>query len=404
MTTNGKGAPITGTPQKKEKLCNHSDECKVTENQRDAQTNCNIFAPTADAKIKDIISSASVASDRPVAATRAASEIVGEMERAKQREARRKPRPKVIHKTRTYNDMLRYAMTLPPLESLWHDMIFRGDVACIFADSGQGKSILATQIGADIASSGKSVINFDFEMRLEALVKRYSDAMGAPCVLPDTYYHTDMEAITNQDNIGLPVLERIRQEVIKTETDNDIKVDVVIIDNMMTCCAELEKGEEAQYFVMSLKDLRDELDVTIILVAHTPKRFLSTTITQNDLAGSKKIYNLLDSVVAIGRSATDTKTRYIKQLKNRVGMEIHGIDNVIKCHIDNDGGMLKFVEDGTCNEQELLRSLNETNDEAVKAQCVELKKAGKTIDEIAAATGFSRTKVGTITKGIKHSV
>lgn len=55
--------------------------------------------------------------------------------------------------------------------------------------------------------------------------------------------------------------------------------------------------------MMKLMNLKKQYGWSLLVIAHTPKRNLSSPITQNDLAGSKKLYNFFDSVVAIGKSA-----------------------------------------------------------------------------------------------------
>ena len=54
--------------------------------------------------------------------------------------------------------------------------------------------------------------------------------------------------------------------------------------------------------------------ISILVLAHTPKRSLDCPITSNDLAGSKRLYNFFDSVFTIGKSAQDGGLRYVKQL------------------------------------------------------------------------------------------
>ena len=78
-------------------------------------------------------------------------------------------------------------------------------------------------------------------------------------------------------------------------------------------------------------------------------------ITQNDLAGSKKLYNFFDSVFAIGKSAKDNSVRYIKQLKVRYGNYTYDADNVIVSAIEKIGTFLQFVNIGYAAEKEHLK-------------------------------------------------
>ena len=67
----------------------------------------------------------------------------------------------------------------------------------------------------------------------------------------------------------------------------------------------------------------------MLVIAHTPKRNLSSPITQNDLAGSKRLYNYFDSVFTIGQSARDANIRNVKQLKARSTEIFYGSTNVL---------------------------------------------------------------------------
>ena len=80
-----------------------------------------------------------------------------------------------------------------------------------------------------------------------------------------------------------------------------------------------------------------------------------TEITQNDLAGSKKLYNFFDSVFAIGKSAKNSSVRYIKQLKVRYGNYTYDADNVIVCVNEKVGTFLQFVDIGYAVEKENLK-------------------------------------------------
>ena len=74
-----------------------------------------------------------------------------------------------------------------------------------------------------------------------------------------------------------------------------------------------------------------------------PKAFTGLSITSNDLAGSKRLYNFFDSVFVIGKSALDGGLRYVKQLKVRYGTFSYDADNVIVYEIEKTDAFLQFV-------------------------------------------------------------
>lgn len=60
--------------------------------------------------------------------------------------------------------------------SLWYE----GEVACLFADSNVGKSILAVQIGQAVAELERKVLYYDFEMQDDMVGQRYMSDGGEP--------------------------------------------------------------------------------------------------------------------------------------------------------------------------------------------------------------------------------
>lgn len=50
-----------------------------------------------------------------------------------------------------------------------------------------------------------------------------------------------------------------------------------------------------------LKTLKNKYDLSLLILAHTPKRDLSKQLTRNDLQGSKMLINFCDSCFAIAK-------------------------------------------------------------------------------------------------------
>lgn len=62
------------------------------------------------------------------------------------------------------NECLDKARSLPPLVTLYPNVVLEGDLCVIFGQSGIGKTIFAMQVARDIAASGRRVLYADFEM------------------------------------------------------------------------------------------------------------------------------------------------------------------------------------------------------------------------------------------------
>ena len=121
-------------------------------------------------------------------------------------------------------------------------------------------------------------------------------------------------------------------------------------------------------------------------------------ITQNDLAGSKRLINFFDSSFAIGVSAKDEALRYLKQIKCRYGSFTYDSGNVIVCHIEKINSFTSFVIDGYSNESEHLKQPSDKDTEELAAKVKELVSSGRSYRDVAQTLGISHSKVQRIIK------
>lgn len=135
---------------------------------------------------------------------------------------------------------------------------------------------------------------------------------------------------------------------------------VLIIDNLTYLKNETEKAKDALPLMKHLKALKNKYSLSILCLAHTPKRDLSKPITRNDLQGSKMLINLCDSSFSIGESSNDKNTRYIKQIKARNTEIIYDTENVCICHIEKPYNFLQFEFLNFGTEQEHLKQISES--------------------------------------------
>lgn len=168
---------------------------------------------------------------------------------------------------------------------------------------------------------------------------------------------------------------------------------MLIIDNLTYLCIASEKGDAAGMLMFRLMALKKKHSLSILVLAHTPKRCLSNPITQNDLAGSKKLYDFFDSVFAIGKSAKDNSVRYIKQLKVRYGNYTYDADNVIVSAIEKTGSFLQFVNIGYATEKEHLKEPSDKDNTEEIAAIKQMVSDGKSYRSIASELGISLGKV-----------
>jgi len=149
-----------------------------------------------------------------------------------------------------------------------------------------------------------------------------------------------------------------------------------------------------------LNSIKKKYNLSILVLAHTPKRDASKPLTKNDLSGSKMLMNFCDSCFAIGESAQETGLRYIKQIKQRNTEMIYDTNNVIVCKIEKETNFLKFVFMGYENE---LDHLKPRNNEDRLNEILELKKQGLPNTQIAEKLGISEGTVRNILKKIENN-
>ena len=292
-----------------------------------------------------------------------------------------------IFTVKTANRTIREAALRPTPDALWLTLWYEGEVCCLFSDSNLGKSIYAVQIATSIAKKQK-VLYFDFELSDKQFQLRYSDEANNLNQFPDNLYRVEI----NRDSLDAvnfeeAVIGNIEQTAIK------LGAKVLIIDNLTYLCVASEKGDAAGTLMLRLMALKRKYGLSMLILAHTPKRCLSNPITQNDLAGSKKLYNFFDSVFAIGKSAKNSSVRYIKQLKVRYGNYTYDADNVIVCVIEKVGTFLQFVDIGYAVEKEHLKEPSEKDSTQEKETIKRMVAEGKTYRVIASELGVTLGKV-----------
>jgi len=289
---------------------------------------------------------------------------------------------------KTANKSVEDALKMPDPVDLYYGLLNEGEVACLFADSNAGKSIFAVQM-ADYISRYRKVIYVDCELSEKQFQLRYtSKEIGFRYVFSDNFYRAEIDPeLMGVQNYEEAIIKDI--EAASLQTDSKI----VIIDNLTYLCNSSEKGDVAGLFMMRLIALKKKHSLTLLIISHTPKRNLSNPITQNDLAGSKKLYNFFDNVFAIGQSAKDKRIKFVKQVKVRASEYIYDSNNVIIYEITNDDGYVHFLHKGYGKESEHLREKTDDDDSQNHSNIMTLHKDGKSVREIADLVNLSKTSV-----------
>jgi len=283
------------------------------------------------------------------------------------------------------NQCIDDAHQLPPLVSLYPDIVLEGDLSIIFGQSGIGKTIFAMQIARFIAENGKRLLYVDCEMTPRQLGNRYKTPN-----FPPTFLRAEMD----REHPAEDVLKGIEEVAVANH------VEVVFIDNITALGQSLDRSADAGALMASLNTLKKKYNWTLVVLNHVPKMFSGNVpLSLSAMQGSAKINQLIDDAIGIAQSCIDSNLVYVKQCKWRNGELTMGADHVAvyeRCK-DEDGN-LGFISRGFGTEQEHLSIENSNEREEMKARVRELSNKGMTQTAIAEQLGISQSKVSRLLK------
>jgi len=293
----------------------------------------------------------------------------------------------------------------PKQKMLFATFWFEGELCILFADTNQGKSILAVQLGDSISrgaevpgfvlqTEAQPVLYFDFELNDQQFQNRYSVNNEQAYPFHPNFLRIELNPTAIPPK-GMTYEDYLCASLERAVTDNNAKV--LIIDNLTYLRAETEQAKDALPLMKELKALKIKYDLSILVLAHTPKRDMSKPITRNDLSGSKMLINFCDSAFAIGESFKDKNLRYIKQIKQRNTEQMYGGDNVVVCQVIKPHNFLQFEIVTFSDEREHLKEATEKDYTELKKQIAEMKSKGNSLREIGHKLGISHTMVRKIT-------
>ena len=293
---------------------------------------------------------------------------------------------------RTANDVIEEGRKKEDPKALYSCFWNEGEIACLFADSNVGKSILSVQIADEITRNlNRKVHYYDFELSEKQFQLRYTDETTG-----ESHRFSNLLKIAHVSESMIS--ENFENQIIDTIENGAVGDDcsIIIIDNISALNNHLETGEAAGQLMLRLMDLKHRLNLSVLVIAHTPKRDMTQPITQNDLAGSKRLFNFFDSVFSMGKSAVDSGIRYIKQIQSRNGRIIYDTQSVLIGELEKEAAMPKFVASGTVNEYSLLKVADTTSQSVRQDRVAALSGKGKSCREISEELGISKSAVSRI--------
>lgn len=305
------------------------------------------------------------------------------------------------------NQVIDEASNRPTPKMLFGQLWFESEVCILFADTNLGKSILAVQI-ADAISRGCDVMGLvmsaapqlvlycDFELSAKQFEVRYRGDDGSHHQFSPDFKRVEINPDIEDYPDGCDFEDYVKLSLQRVVEKTNAKV--LIVDNLTYLSRETEKAKDALPLMKWLKAFGRKYGLSILVLAHTPKRNLSNPITRNDLMGSKMLINFCDGCFAIGESTRDKQIRYIKEIKQRNLPFAYDAENVIVCEISKTDNFLqfRFLEYGC--ESEHLRQMNDIDRDDLVSKVKELSSQGKSQREIKDLLGIS---VGSVNNYLK---
>ena len=304
-----------------------------------------------------------------------------------------------IFLVRTANQCIDEASKRPIPNMLFSEFWHESELSIFFAGAGIGKTILGVQIGNSISkgtnikgfknqSQKQKVLYFDFELSDKQFEKRYSNNYSNHYNFDDDFFRIEIDPEA-EDFSEKMLFESIEKTIEHTNSK------ILIIDNLTYLGTNLETSKDALPLMRLLKRLKKKYDLSMLVLAHTPKRDFSKPITLNDLAGSSQLGNFADSIFTINQSSNDKSLRYIKQIKARATEVVYDADNVIICEIKNENNFTCFDFVDFSKETDHLKVIEDFEKSELETAIIELKKNSpeKSLRQIASELNTNHQKV-----------
>lgn len=283
--------------------------------------------------------------------------------------------------------------------SLWHEH----ELCILFADTNLGKSILAVQIGFGLAKQSMmepfgcqvneslKVLYIDFELSSAQFRARYTHREWGLHHFGENFIRAEFNPAGSN-----PLLYEQYDVYVRESIESAIKstrAGVLIIDNITCIGSQTGNATGALPLMNNLKALKAKYNLSVLVLAHTPKRNIYQPITVNDLQGSKMLINFADSAFALGQSQTQPGLRYLKQIKQRNTADDYGAANVCLFEIKQNVSFLNLEFLGYDTEHNHLQRPGTAVSEEIKERIVELNRQGLNNRQIADHLKVSVTTV-----------
>lgn len=221
----------------------------------------------------------------------------------------------------------------------------------------------------------EKVIYIDCELSVKQFEGRCSENYANHYTFSNNFFRVELNpnCLESSDDI---FYKSVEGAIISTGAK------VLIVDNITYLKSDTEKAKDASSLMKGLRRLKEKHGLSILVLAHTPKRDMTKQLSINDLSGSAMLGNFIDSAFTIGSSIKDKNLRYLKQIKVREVDKKYESDNVVVNQIVKYTNFLEFEFIGFANENEHLKEASEKDKSVIISQDAIKKKAVLTISRL----------------------
>jgi len=312
-------------------------------------------------------------------------------------------------RTKTANEWMKQEYCKPAARQLFGSLWFENELCILFADTNMGKSVLAVQIGDCLTREYSfepfcnqvcepfKVLYVDFELSAKQFEARYvTRSQFDSYLFSPNFYRSEFNPEAD-DGIVCDSYERHVHDAISFAV-SETKAKVLIIDNITYMGNGTQSANTALLLMKALKALKIKFGLSILVLAHTPKRNASKPLSVNDLQGSKMLINFADSAFAIGQSCASAGLRYIKQIKQRNQKEEYGENNICLIRQEKYINFLRYKFEGFARETDHLHTPETADIELLKQQVLALHQKGYPLRKIAGELGMHLSRVVRVLK------
>lgn len=269
---------------------------------------------------------------------------------------------------RSLNEMIIRSKTEPAIPYLWSGIKI-GSFGFIFGPPKAGKTIFCECLAMAIATQQESffdkpihqgekrVLFISMEEFWQQRTERNEKQLQELQAEVGDYFLTVDEhfprLIDNKED-----WELLKNHIIQTDSE------VVFIDSLSRMYSgSIEDSQMAKELLFKLRELTNELKITLIVIHHTPKQ-IGRPLTIDSLAGSRMLAQEADFMIGISKSLEGT--RYMKEVAFRYAPE--NDETVTTFQINSNAWIHPSFE---ISEQSLLKASDGRNDSSNKDTILE---------------------------------